>query len=75
MNSEELKIIESDLILVNRFITHIGAMRSRQIAYKRNRRDEDYSLSIALEEQVDSTYSDVVKACSRVLTAYNNERQ
>jgi len=75
MNTEEIKIIESDLIFVNRFITYIGAMRSRQIAYKRNKREADYSLSKAMEEQVDNSYSEVVKACSRVLTAYNNERQ
>lgn len=75
MNTEEMKNIESDLIFVNRFITHIGAMRSRQVAYKRDKRDADYSLSKALEAQVDNSYSEVVKACSRILTAHNNERQ
>ena len=75
MNTGEIKIIESDLILGNRFITHIGAMRSRQIAYKRDKRDADYSLSKALEEQVDNSYSEVVKACTRILMAHNNERQ
>ena len=75
MNAQEIKIIESDLILVNRFITYIGSMRSRQIAYKRDKREVDYSLSKAMEEQVDNSYSEAVKACSRVLTAYNANNQ
>lgn len=71
MNSEELKRLETDLIMVNRFVTKIGAMRNSQIAYFAERQYKDLSQAKALESEVDNSFSDIVRASSRILTAFN----